>query len=303
MEYVSGAERESGGIITLEGTGFGNEVAYILEFRAIGAGDAGLAVQDARVYSAGDEAVSYTVSALPTVPVDIQGEDSGDISFFDRLQRERQEEPGDGQGFETDIPILGNITGRDGKLLHIVDAADYEPPVALWDYKLVTGTYGDEDFTYISDQGRTVRVVLMIDEDGRFHPYAYAEADGSFYPVDEIVSEGRPVISSRPGPASMSRKGFRRRSWTRARSSTRYIRTAQGVLQVYQRRHPGGVEAGAGGPAGDRAGRRGGCHLLSALRRSGCVGSRRADCGSIDIPEEIRRKHPAGRSEKGEVLF
>lgn len=199
MEYVSGAERESGGIITLEGTGFGNEVAYILEFRAIGAGDAGLAVQDARVYSAGDEAVSYTVSALPTVPVDIQGEDSGGIAFFDRLQRERQEEPGDGQGFETDIPILGNIAGGDGKLLYIVDLADYEPPVALWDYKLVTGTYGDEDFTYISDQGRTVRVVLMIDEDGRFHPYAYAEADGSFYPVDEIVSEGETcyIISPR----------------------------------------------------------------------------------------------------------
>ena len=33
MEYVSGAEEASEGVITLEGTGFGSEVSYTLEFR------------------------------------------------------------------------------------------------------------------------------------------------------------------------------------------------------------------------------------------------------------------------------
>ena len=45
LEYVSGAEAEEDGVITLEGTGFGNEITYDnITFKAIGGGNAGLKV-------------------------------------------------------------------------------------------------------------------------------------------------------------------------------------------------------------------------------------------------------------------
>lgn len=85
MEYLSGAEEASEGRVVLEGTGFGSEVAYVLEFRAIGGGSAGLAVEDARVYSSDDGEEDYTVGSFARVPVDIQGQETGGLSFFARL--------------------------------------------------------------------------------------------------------------------------------------------------------------------------------------------------------------------------
>lgn len=196
MEYVSGAEEESQGMILLEGTGFGREIAYTLEFRAIGAGNAGLAVRHARICSIGEETAEYTVDSLAEVLVNIQGEETGESSFFEQLREEElqgeelPEEPDNGTGLAGDIPIAGSIVDGSGNVLYIVDLVDYEPNVVLWDYKLVTGRYQGEDLTYISDNARNVRVVLMVDEQGAFRLYAYKEDTNSFYPVDEISEDG-----------------------------------------------------------------------------------------------------------------
>lgn len=191
MEYVSGAEEESEGTIILEGTGFGNEVAYILEFRAIGAGSAGLAVADAWIYSADDEPVDYTLNSLVRVPVNIEGTDTGGLSFFTKLDEEAQAmTPASENIFGADIPIIGNIIDGSGNILYLIDMADYEPDMTLWDYTLVTGSYQEDTFTYISDQGRNIRVVLMMDESEGLHLYAYKADTRDFYPVSEIEAEG-----------------------------------------------------------------------------------------------------------------
>ena len=73
MEYISGAETEEDGVITLEGTGFDSQVTYVLAFHAAGAGEAGIQVTDAVISSAGEDAGNYTVSALPAAPITIEG--------------------------------------------------------------------------------------------------------------------------------------------------------------------------------------------------------------------------------------
>lgn len=52
LEYVSGAEAEADGIVTLTGTGWGTEVTYSnLTFRAIAAVEAGISVKSAGDHS------------------------------------------------------------------------------------------------------------------------------------------------------------------------------------------------------------------------------------------------------------
>lgn len=191
MEYISGAEQENGGIITLEGTGFGDEVSYTLRFKAVGAGEAGMTVKDAQIYSADDEAIHYSISSLATVPINIAGETTGELSFFEQLLQEEQAQiSGDAYGIETDIPVVGSIANSDGSILYVVDLADYEPDMKLWDYKLVTDTYVNQNLTFFTDDDRNVRVLLTMDQNESFSFLAFREDTQSFYPINEIVSNG-----------------------------------------------------------------------------------------------------------------
>ena len=200
MEYLSGAEEVSEDRIVLEGTGFGSEVAYVLEFRSAGAGSAGLAVEEARIYPAGEEEEGYTVSTLARVPVEIQGQETGEPSFFARLDEETQSMlPGSAAGFGTNIPIMGSITDAGGNILYLIDMADYEPDITLWDYTLVTGSYLEDTFTYISDKGRNIRAVLTMDENGSLRLYAYRADTHNFYPVNRMEVEGKDFYILSPG--------------------------------------------------------------------------------------------------------
>lgn len=191
MEYISGAEEAADGRIVLEGTGFGSEVAYVLEFRAIGGGSAGLAVEDAWIYSSADGETDYTIGSFARVPVDIQGQETGGLSFFARLDEEARSAAAPVQpDWGSVIHVAGSIADGSGNIMYIIDMVDYEPDVALWDYTLVTGSYQEETFTYISDQGRNVRVVLMMDGSGSPHLYAYKEETNDFYPVNVMEVEG-----------------------------------------------------------------------------------------------------------------
>lgn len=191
MEYVSGAEKEEGGVITLEGTGFGNEINYTLEFKAVGAGEAGIKVKDAHINSADDETIHYTINSSATVPINIEGEETGEQSFFEQLLEEEQTQTSDNiDAINIDVPIVGSITNGDGNILYVVDLADYEPDIKLWNYKLVTDTYIEQNLTYFSDEDRNIRVLLTMDKSENFSLYAFKENTQSFYPVNEITSNG-----------------------------------------------------------------------------------------------------------------
>ena len=91
---------------------------------------------------------------------------------------------------ELDIPVVGSITREDGSLLYVIDLADYEPAIELWDYKVVTAGYGGRDLTFLTDQGRNIRVILTMDERKDFYLLAYAEGSQGFYPVNKLVYNG-----------------------------------------------------------------------------------------------------------------
>ena len=191
MEYVSGAEEASEGMITLEGTGFGSEVSYTLEFRTSGAGRAGIAVEEALVYPAEGGEEAYAFSAPVRAAVNIEGEDTGGVSFFEKLDSESQASvPDSGTALGGGIPIVGNLVDAGGSILYIIDMADYEPDIMLWNYTLVTGSYQGKDFTYLSDQARNIRVALMMNGEGKLHLYAYNADSNNFYPVSEMRAEG-----------------------------------------------------------------------------------------------------------------
>ena len=189
LEYVSGAEAEEDGVITLEGTGFGNEITYDnITFKAIGGGNAGLKVKGAKIYSNGEEAESYAMGSQETLLINVDGTDTGEKSFFEQLMDEEETQTSsDTYGLETDVPVVGSIK-KGNQLLYVVDIADYTPQIDLWDYKLVTDSYAGESLTFFSDQARNVRVMLIMDDDENFSIYAFNSQTANFYPVSEITS-------------------------------------------------------------------------------------------------------------------
>ena len=91
---------------------------------------------------------------------------------------------------ELDIPVIGSITKDDGSLLYVIDLADYEPVIELWDYRVVTAGYGEQNLTFLTDSGRNIRVILTMDERKDFYLFAYREENQSFYPVNKLVYNG-----------------------------------------------------------------------------------------------------------------
>ena len=192
LEYISGAEAEEDGVITLEGTGFGNEITYDnITFKAIGGGNAGLKVRGAKIYSNGEEAESYAMGSQETLLINVEGADTGDKSFFEQLMDEEETQASsDTYGLETDVPVVGSIK-KENQLLYVVDIADYTPQIDLWNYKLVTDSYAGESLTFFSDQARNVRVMLIMDADENFSIYAFNSQSANFYPISEITSNNQ----------------------------------------------------------------------------------------------------------------
>lgn len=91
---------------------------------------------------------------------------------------------------ELDIPVIGSITRDDGSILYVIDLADYETNIELWDYKLVTAGYNGQNLTFLSDQGRNIRVILTMDERKDFYLFAFKEESRSFYPINRLVDNG-----------------------------------------------------------------------------------------------------------------
>ena len=209
LEYVSGAEAEEDGVITLEGTGFGNEITYDnITFKAIGGGNAGLKVKGAKIYSNGEEAESYAMGSQETLLINVDGTDTGEKSFFEQLMDEEETQTSsDTYGLETEVPVVGSIK-KGNQLLYVVDIADYTPQIDLWDYKLVTDSYAGESLTFFSDQARNVRVMLIMDGDENFSIYAFNSQTSNFYPVSEITSNDQKYYIMSLGACETVPDGF-----------------------------------------------------------------------------------------------
>lgn len=175
LAYVTGAEEEQDGTITLKGTGFGNEVEYNLIFRKVSGGKAGIIVSAAHIFGAGDDGEAYMVEELPALYIDMDGNDNVNANTQ--------------AGGSKDVRYAGAL--QDGnRILRIVDIADYEVKTELWDYKIVTDTYNDGTLTFLTDNARNIRVILTVDDSNNVYLYAYRADTGHYYTVSEMLLDG-----------------------------------------------------------------------------------------------------------------
>ena len=78
MDYVSGAESEANGVITMEGIAVSNEVKYMLSFKTKSGGDAYVKIKNAIIYtSTAGSTEKLEIAQLPEAAIKISGEDTG----------------------------------------------------------------------------------------------------------------------------------------------------------------------------------------------------------------------------------
>jgi len=154
---------------------------------------------------------------------------------------------------ELDIPVVGSISRDDGSLLYVVDLADYEPGLELWDYKVVTAGYGGENLTFLSDQGRNIRVILTMDERKDFYLFAFKEETQSFYPVNKLVYNGAVYYFMSPNACMTIPEGLTEEllgdntifyAVNAGGAGGFYRRTSDGVLEEWKAETSDGEKAG-----------------------------------------------------------
>lgn len=202
MEYLDGGDEVKDGLVILQGTGLLDEVRYMLNFRAVSGGEAGICIRYASVkpQNAGGD---FTVTKLGEAPITIEGIDVTGISFFDVLAEENADENSpdtgdDGEAvsiaevyeLDTEVPLLAAVTFNDGHILYLVDHAQYIPEAVWWRSNRAEGSYGNQKVTFLTDMGGNTRILYLTDGEGNFEPYAYNREDGLLYPCIKTVNDG-----------------------------------------------------------------------------------------------------------------
>nr|MCR4648714.1 cohesin domain-containing protein [Lachnospiraceae bacterium] len=190
MQYVSGADAEDNGIITLRGEGWGGEISYgNIEFKAISGGSAGMKVMEASIYNNDEENSLYEPEFLPELNIEINGDDNDYLPFFEQVKiDDRIQTTLDTYGIKTDAPIVGSIS-KGSERLYVVDMTDYTPNLQIWNYTLVTDLFMGQNMTYISDSARNVRVIPVMNAKGAYSIYAIDTQTNEVYPI-QIATEG-----------------------------------------------------------------------------------------------------------------
>lgn len=181
MEYVEGGSREEDGVVILEGTGMRSQVKYMLTFRPLSGGTANVSIQNAEVYTSGENAEGFEITTLGSAPVHIEGEDT--VGPDEDGSVEETE-------FSTDIPIIGKTSVAEEEEYYIVDLSEYVPDEADWAYERNIGFYEETSLTYLTDANRTISYLYLLDEEEQLHLYAYSSDKERLYPVNTLVSEG-----------------------------------------------------------------------------------------------------------------
>ncbi len=177
IEYTGGAESESDGVITLEGTGVSDEIKYMLSFKTISGGNAYVKVKRAYIYSAeSNNTELFDMTELDEADIKIAGEDTG--------TERKEEEPEYVAPFETDIPHVEPSIQLNNVDYYVVDSNLYVPESVSWDYTLVPGKLGDMDVTFISNQSRDIFFLSLIDANDQTHLYSYSQSQKQLYECD-----------------------------------------------------------------------------------------------------------------------
>lgn len=114
------------------------------------------------------------------------------VSCFQRPLPVQAEAP------ETDVPVLAELDMANGKVFYLVDHSRYIPPMVSWAYSLISDSYGDRQVTFLTDQEEDVRLLYLMDEDGKFFLYAYNDDNGLLYPCYEMARGGQIYLYMSP---------------------------------------------------------------------------------------------------------
>lgn len=97
LEYIDGGDSEQDGVIILQGTGLRDQVKYMLHFRSLSGGQAGIRIRYAEIVEAvADGGEAFTVTSLGTAPITVAGRDETGISFFEKVAEEDAANEGSG---------------------------------------------------------------------------------------------------------------------------------------------------------------------------------------------------------------
>lgn len=181
MRYKSGAEGEKDGKVILEGTGVRDQIKYMLYFEPISGGEASIEISSVNIKRDNSD-VEFDITELDSAPIIIQGEDTvGENKKPDKTQSD--------WGIETDIPICGKASAKNGVNYYIVDLSKYIPDMVDWRYQLTIGKYGGQKVYFLTNSERTVRFLYLLDEKENFYMYAYSSEMDQLYPCYSTMVE------------------------------------------------------------------------------------------------------------------
>lgn len=187
LQYTGGADAEEDGTIFLYGSGYGNHIEYLLSFNTVSGGKAGILVASGAIMEVGEESASV-VSDLAQAPINITGNDSVGVSFFDKYDIEE----GSNAAYYTDsgIPLLKSLTNPNGERYRIVDVNSYEPEMDVWDYKVSTANIQGEVVPCITDNEENAKVIVALTDNEEYVLLAVSTAGDGLFPVGKIEAGG-----------------------------------------------------------------------------------------------------------------
>ncbi len=181
LEYTGGGDSITDGKVILEGTGYGQDIVYKLTFKSVSGGMAKISCVNADIREGGSsEGKKQNISVAGELMINIAGEDVA-------ISKENKER------FDIDskIPLCGVVDINGVGRYYVVDHSKYIPEDVEWDYEVIKDKYESVTYTFLTNKTRDVRILYLMDVDGKFYMYAYSKEAQALYPCKEEIIDGQ----------------------------------------------------------------------------------------------------------------
>lgn len=207
MDYVSGAESEANGVITMEGIAVSNEVKYMLSFKTKSGGDAYVKIKNAIIYtSTAGSTEKLEISQLPEAAIKISGEDTGSPRQEEQTQQIQYTGP-----FETDVPHLEPAIKMNNTEYYVVDSNQSVSEEIGWSYKLVPGKLGNLDVMFISNEENDIFLLGLVNANGETSLYSYSNSKKQLFDCKSLQMGSTTYIYTSPYASDNLPKGMTNR--------------------------------------------------------------------------------------------
>lgn len=204
MDYVSGAESEANGVITMEGIAVSNEVKYMLSFKTKSGGDAYVKIKNAIIYtSTAGSTEKLEIAQLPEAAIKISGEDTGSPRQEEQTQQIQYTGP-----FETDVPHIEPAIKMNNTEYYVVDSNQSVSEEIGWSYKLVPGKLGNLDVMFISNEENDIFLLELVNANGETSLYSYSNSKKQLFDCKSLQMGSTTYIYTSPYASDNLQKGM-----------------------------------------------------------------------------------------------